>query len=766
MGVVPLIQDTGKFRRINADCDLPGVLLTMDADNLVGVGATVRLLANQGVDLAGELRYNASTDRWEISDNGGTFFAPLSPLGRSGGQTLIGGTGVTDTLTLRSTSGVGAVGADIVFQVGNNGGTEAVRILNSGSVGIGASPGEVFHVNIGAGKARFAGTANTSFGQVQIGNSLNGGEVAIGFISGVTAYGTAPTSTNGDSHIWAFGPGTGGITGAKFGLFNKNLGANAIVVQADGSVGLGTSLPGCTLDVTGSFRATVDARVGGKLGVSQATLNRLLNVGSNGAGGASIWAGSDAWGEGLRLIASSSSSYCALFIGSGTDADSGMEWAFGRHNATSGGGARDDLVLTDKDWTGSSLGLTTTDVAVLFDRSTGNAAFGAKVGIGIVAPTGFLHVNVPAAATDNAITLVQAGNADAINIAISHTSGQALVVTESTAGTNPLVSLTRSTAAATGHVISITKAPGSATAGAGVYISWGASASGNPISISTAGGGGAGINVAATGTAGGVYVDKSSGSGGGAGLSAAMGSSCSGNALDISQSGSGYGIYCSCGTNEWFYVDAAAHASINTNTNVNCFDINAGLASGYTSNIFTTNTNMASGSGYNHIRCFSGSSPVFNVRGDGYVTADGTYTSPATDFAEKVLVNQDKALYSPGDVLVVCGNGLFDFSTVARDNCVAGVVSTRPCFLGNSPMAEDQRNVVEMGMLGAVPTKCVTENGSIAPGDLLTTSSTQGRAMKAGNAPRGTILGKALGTLTDDGSGTVIGTVLVYVTLQ
>lgn len=46
--------------------------------------------------------------------------------------TLIGGTGTTSTLSLQSTAGVGATGADIIFKVGNNGATEAGRILNSG----------------------------------------------------------------------------------------------------------------------------------------------------------------------------------------------------------------------------------------------------------------------------------------------------------------------------------------------------------------------------------------------------------------------------------------------------------------------------------------------------------------------------------------------------------------------------------------------------------------------------------------------------------
>ena len=59
---------------------------------------------------------------------------------------LIGGTGVASTLTLRSTSGVGAAGADIVFQVGNNGATEAMRILNSGTTQVQAGAGVALEV--------------------------------------------------------------------------------------------------------------------------------------------------------------------------------------------------------------------------------------------------------------------------------------------------------------------------------------------------------------------------------------------------------------------------------------------------------------------------------------------------------------------------------------------------------------------------------------------------------------------------------------------
>jgi hypothetical protein len=64
------------------------------------------------------------------------------------GPLYIGGTGTTSTLTLRSTSGAGTTGADIVFQTGNNGATEAMRILNNGKVGFGTnnptSPVEIY----------------------------------------------------------------------------------------------------------------------------------------------------------------------------------------------------------------------------------------------------------------------------------------------------------------------------------------------------------------------------------------------------------------------------------------------------------------------------------------------------------------------------------------------------------------------------------------------------------------------------------------------
>ena len=60
---------------------------------------------------------------------------------------IIGGSDPTSSITIRSTSGVGVTGADIILQTGNNGGTEAMRILNNGRIGVGtANPAFLFDV--------------------------------------------------------------------------------------------------------------------------------------------------------------------------------------------------------------------------------------------------------------------------------------------------------------------------------------------------------------------------------------------------------------------------------------------------------------------------------------------------------------------------------------------------------------------------------------------------------------------------------------------
>lgn len=91
---------------------------------------------------------------------------------------VIGGTTTTSTLTLRATSGVGTTGSNIVFQVGNNGANEAMRVLDSGYVGIGtASPASPLDV---AGTVRTTGqfistqanSATTGGGQIYLNGTV------------------------------------------------------------------------------------------------------------------------------------------------------------------------------------------------------------------------------------------------------------------------------------------------------------------------------------------------------------------------------------------------------------------------------------------------------------------------------------------------------------------------------------------------------------------------------------------------------------------
>ena len=110
---------------------------------------------------------------------------------------IIGGTGTTSTLSLRSTSGVGAAGADIIFQTGNNGATETMRILNSGFVGIG-TPTPV--ANINSTTARNLDITSSNFANIVLHGSdtveasIHGGSAGAGL--GFSIAGSATASDN------------------------------------------------------------------------------------------------------------------------------------------------------------------------------------------------------------------------------------------------------------------------------------------------------------------------------------------------------------------------------------------------------------------------------------------------------------------------------------------------------------------------------------------------------------------------------------------
>jgi hypothetical protein len=101
---------------------------------------------------------------------------------------------------------------------------------------------------------------------------------------------------------------------------------------------------------------------------------------------------------------------------------------------------------------------------------------------------------------------------------------------------------------------------------------------------------------------------------------------------------------------------------------------------------------------------------------------------------------------------------------VQNDTAVIGIISTEPGILLDktegdiadmTPMAADKKKVA---LTGRVPCKVCDENGSVRVGDLLTTSSIPGYAMKSTEHRTGTIIGKAMEPLS---SG--CGKILVFI---
>jgi hypothetical protein len=155
-----------------------------------------------------------------------------------------------------------------------------------------------------------------------------------------------------------------------------------------------------------------------------------------------------------------------------------------------------------------------------------------------------------------------------------------------------------------------------------------------------------------------------------------------------------------------------------------------------------------------------------------HIDGAGTFVA-GSDFAEALPVAGDRKSFEPGDVVVLSSAkaGFVEKCSRPSETRVAGVYSTRPGVLGAEKYGETRIDAqdIPVAITGIVPTKVTCENGPISPGDLLTTSSTPGHAMRAkavqiGEAevyPTGAIVGKAIEGLNE---GT--GKIRVLVTLK
>jgi hypothetical protein len=162
---------------------------------------------------------------------------------------------------------------------------------------------------------------------------------------------------------------------------------------------------------------------------------------------------------------------------------------------------------------------------------------------------------------------------------------------------------------------------------------------------------------------------------------------------------------------------------------------------------------------------FATGNPPLSVLNSGRVKVNILEVAGA-DVAEKFPSNDENV--QPGTVMEIDPENPGKLR-IARDEYsarVAGVVSGAGnipvgAILGNLPGHEDAPAIA---LSGRVWVQCDAGNGVIVPGDLLTTSSTPGHAMKACDRERshGSVLGKAMTHLSHGERGLV----LVLVNLQ
>jgi len=110
---------------------------------------------------------------------------------------------------------------------------------------------------------------------------------------------------------------------------------------------------------------------------------------------------------------------------------------------------------------------------------------------------------------------------------------------------------------------------------------------------------------------------------------------------------------------------------------------------------------------------------------DGTIQADGAITPNAFDLAERVWSTDE---LEAGDVVIIDKDAEDRFmrSASAYDGAVAGIVSTEPGVI----LGWEEKGDTMLALAGRVPVKVTDENGPVHPGDLLTTSSTPGHAMR------------------------------------
>ena len=160
----------------------------------------------------------------------------------------------------------------------------------------------------------------------------------------------------------------------------------------------------------------------------------------------------------------------------------------------------------------------------------------------------------------------------------------------------------------------------------------------------------------------------------------------------------------------------------------------------------------------------------FYVANTGKAYAEGSYFTPRSFSSGRnamaTLIPPGDTGIGPEDLLVVSGAGAFVASSNTNMTTVVGVAVANPAFVAGNPLDDDGNstsiNEIALATSGIVTIKVNDENGQIAPGDLLVSSSERGHAMKAPDDPAsGTIVAKALEMFGGPGSGSIKAIVML-----
>lgn len=238
----------------------------------LALGAAGKILRSDGTDLvystatypntttANQILYSSATNTLGGSANltydGTTFSTPVASNSTSlTSPLIIGGSGTTQSLTYKTTTGVGTTGADHIFVSGNNGATEIARMTNAGEFLVGKTAptiGELvaFKKNYAGMTACLIENANASgFVCYKVVGNQKTATLGVNN-SAASSYGMIASNDvyiHGTTNLSFMAEGASAVI--KWSTGSSTL--EKMRLDVNGNLGIGTSTPQSKLDVEG-----------------------------------------------------------------------------------------------------------------------------------------------------------------------------------------------------------------------------------------------------------------------------------------------------------------------------------------------------------------------------------------------------------------------------------------------------------------------------------------------------------------------------------